>query len=474
VSLEPPPPGPPFPSPPPPPPPPPFRPSAALRVAQLTAHAFRSGWGRASLAAGAILTIVYVLNLLLAWLQQEATPSALAIDGQAVPNPVAAPSILRGALLSMFGWHGISADAEIALPQETNPFGGALEVSVSFTLMLGLGLVGYLLFRAGRRLAEPGLGWFGAVRGVQVALIYAALMLVLAIFGGIDISLAGLAPAGEAPDSISIRPSLAGAFFMPFLLATFAAGAGAVSGRAPPLHLGVRLMVAGITGGWRAAWLSVALASMGFLIVAALHPEITRAYLDLLPGGALSRVLIIQATLLVLPNVGTGIAAAAMGGSINVSALGDSCAVISFLQFPQGTGSPGPDAACAIPLDLGPAPLPYALFLLVPLAATIAGGWLAAQRAGATRRAEGAIAGLSIALPFAIWLWLLGLVARFGYHAGGFIPFEVQAWVGPGLVSTVLVALLWGAAGGAIGGALGAPNASGPEITPGPQANVSG
>ncbi len=430
------------------------------------------------MAAAAILAIVFALNLLLAWLQSEVTPRAFEVDGQAISNPVAVPGIPQVALLSMFAWHAVSFDAEIALPQGEAPFGSSLEFSVTSAVMLGLAIAGYLLFRAGKRLAEPGLEWFSAVRGVQVALIYAALMLALAVVAGFDISLADFAPAGEAgqdaPQSLSIRPSLAGAFFMPFLLATFAAGAGALSGRKLPRERMSRLALAGISGGWRAAWLAVALSSVGFLIVAALNPDETRAYLEIIPGGGLARALLVVATLLLLPNVGTGIAAAAMGGSFNVTALGDSCAVISFLQFPHGVGQPGPDASCALPLDLGPAPFQYALFLLVPLAATIAGGWLASQRVGATRREEGAFAGAIIALPFALWLWMLALLARVGYSAGGFIPFQVQVWIGPGLLSTVLIALIWGAAGGAIGGALGARNASGPGISPGPPAKLPG
>jgi hypothetical protein len=47
-----------------------------------------------------------------------------------------------------------------------------------------------------------------------------------------------------------------------------------------------------------------------------------------------------------------------------------------------------------------------------------------------------------------------------------------EGWVGPGLVSTLLIAIVWGALGGAIGGALGARNASGPGLNPGPPTNV--
>jgi hypothetical protein len=302
---------------------------------------------------------------------------------------------------------------------------------------------------------------------------------VLGLLAGLEIPLPEV-PGGGAPDSVSVKPSLLGAFGMPFLIAALAAGAGSVSGRAQPRTRPVRLVLAAIAGGWRAAWLAVALASIGFLIVAALNPDVTRAYLELLPGGTLSRTLLVVSTLLVLPNVGTGIAAAAMGGSINIAALGDSCALISFLQFPGGVVEPGPGASpadfpCGLPFALGPAPFQYLLFLLVPLAATIAGGWLAAQRSGASDGERGAIAGLTIALPYALWLWALGLVARVGYSAAaGFFPLTIGVWIGPGLLSTVLIAPVWGAAGGAIGGALGSRNADGPGTSPGPQTNVGG
>jgi hypothetical protein len=182
-------------------------------------------------------------------------------------------------------------------------------------------------------------------------------------------------------------------------------------------------------------------------------------------------------TLLILPNLATGIAAAAMGGSINLTnftTFRGSCALISYMQFPAGIAA-NPEAptqsACSFPVETGAAPSGYLLFLLVPLAATIAGGWLAAQRAEATDTREGALAGVTTGVSYAWWLWLLALMARLGYGAA--VGINVQIWIGPGLVSTILLALVWGAAGGAIGGALGARNASRPGITPGPPTNDS-
>ena len=463
----------------PPPPPYPLRPPLA-RLFRPSLDVLRSGWAWAAIHAGVVLAIVYLLNLVLAWLQNDATPRAIELGGQAIENPLGLPGVPQAALFSMMFWHGVSFDVNIALPQTELPFGSSIEVGLTATAMLGLAVAGYLLFRAGRSFAARSevRGWANGVRGLQIAAFYGLFVFALSFFTRLDIPLGQFLPApGEGPQSASVHPSLIGAFWMPFVLASFAAGAGALWGRIWPRERLARLAVAGVSGGWRAAWIAVALSSISFLIVAALNPDVTRAFLEILPGG-LQRLALIVGTLLILPNVGTGIAAAAMGGSINFAAANDACAVISYLKFPGGLAqfTPGggvPETTCDLPFALGPAPFQFMLFLLVPLAATIVGGWLAAQRSGARDAEEGAIAGAAIAIPYALWLWLLGLMARLGYVAA--VGIEIRVWVGPGLVSTILVALVWGVAGGAIGGALGARNASGPEMDSGPPANsVSG
>lgn len=470
---------------PPEPPTPPFptRPAFLVKVVDPSLAALHTGWARAALSAVVVFAIVYALSVVLALFQNEGSQHALdaLLGGQSLPDLYGQPSVPRAALFSLMTWHGVSFDAGFGLSGGPFPPGTSFAISASITLMLGLAVTGYLLFRAAKSLASRHqvAGWFSILRGLQIALVYAPLVFALGLLAGVDIAIPQAAgqPAGF-PQSISIQPSLVGAFFMPFLLAAFAAGAGALSGRLRPRERLTRLAVAGIAGGWRAAWLAVALASIGFLILAALHPDATRAFLDVLPGGGWSRTIIVISTLLLLPNIGTGIAAAAMGGSINVTnfmTFRGSCALISYVKFPAGIAeTPGAptQTECGFPIDLGSAPAAYLLFLLVPLAATIAGGWLAAQRAEATDTREGAVAGATIGISYAWWLWVLALMARIGYGAA--VGINVQVWIGPGLVSTILLALVWGAAGGAIGGAFGARNASRPGIIPGPLANDSG
>jgi hypothetical protein len=448
-------------------------------LARQALSSFRSGWLRAALVAAVILAIGYVLNVVLAWLQLEASDRLLSYSQNALATPVDTPGIMPTALLSLMFWHGVAVGVSIPVAAGDVPFVSSIEASVNLTFMLGFALTGYMLFRGGKWLADrkTEAGWLAGAAGIQVSIFYGIFMTIAAI--GVWMGWSFEVPAtltGNVGESttVHLQPSLLGAFAIPFLLAAFAATAGAVSGRLAPVQRWTRLTLAGISGGWRAAWLAVALGSIGFLIVAALNPDVTRAYLELAPGGGLTRALLVIGTLMIVPNIGTGIAGAAMGGSINLAALGDSCAVISYMQFPHGVAEPATDAACALPFALGPAPFQYLLFLLVPIAATFAGGWLAAQRAGATGAEDGAVAGAAIAIPYVLWLWLLALVARIGYSASaGLFPFELRVWIGPGLLSTVLLALVWGLGGGAVGGAFAARKASEPGIDPGPLAEDS-
>ena len=457
-------------------PPNPPRPAFVSRIVGPSLEVLRSGWGRAAVVAGGVLLVLYVLALVLAWLQGEAISRFLPADALPTGDPTAVVGLGTRALFSLMLFHGVSLDARVAFPAGEVPFGLSIQVSAVLTLMLALAAAVYLLYMGGRWAArrDRPIGWLPGLRGLQIAGIYAVLAAVLAFIAGVDLPIPDV-PGESLPTSISIGPSKIGAFGLPFLIAAVAAGAGALSGRLAPRERFGRLVLGGISGGWRAAWLAAALASMGFLVVAAFNPDETRAYLDLLPGGGLPRVLLVVSTLLVVPNMGVGIAAAAMGGSINLATNTDACAIISFLQFPGGVVDPiGATAGaleCALPIDLGPAPFQYLLFLLVPLAATIAGGWLAAQRAGATEAEDGAMLGAAIALPYALGLWGLALLARVGGSTSFFVAVS-EGWVGPGLVSTVLVAIVWGALGGAIGGALAVRNASGPGINPGPPTNV--
>jgi hypothetical protein len=216
-----------------------------------------------------------------------------------------------------------------------------------------------------------------------------------------------------------------------------------------------------VAGGWRMSWLAVALSLTGLYIVLAANPEASAAYSELVRAGDLaSGASIVLSTILLLPNAAIGIAAASMGGSIGVDLLGSSCALISYARFPLGSAeaasAPSPDALCeSLPIEFGIAPIAYFLFLLVPILATLLGGALAARRAGSRTPGEAAAVGALAGVAYGVILLGLMILATFAgevdipfsaFFGGGGVAF------GPQLLSGTLLAILWGAAGGALGG----------------------
>ena len=465
-----------------PPPPPPY--TRGFPAPEL-GDALRSGWGSAAVAAAVVLAIVVAFNVLLAVLNNAVAPDTLELDGQVISqedvlgSQLSAGDALQFGLISTYAWHGVGLRMEVEVPFQEGLPPVPVVVSFAFSQVLGLFVVGYLLFRAGGIVAgrARGEGWVRAIHGPKLALLYALLTGVVSLLAAFRLEIPtppGPPPVDGLPESIAFKPSLVGAFLMPFSLALVTATLGAI-GRAVWSVRGLwRLGFAAIAGAWRMTWMTVLFASVGFLIVAGLHPDETRAYFEFLGQGELDATIVAtMQTLILLPNVGVAVGAASMGGSVNLAFLGGACPMISYASFPGGIRVVEPDhssvfgdAGCGLlPIDLDLAPPGYLLFLLVPLVATIVGGILAAQRGEGLARGQAALVGLAAALPFAVFVWLLAVFARFGGSASGVpSPVPLSFWVGPGLVSTFLLALVWGAAGGALGGALAAGS-------PGPRAS---
>jgi hypothetical protein len=222
-----------------------------------------------------------------------------------------------------------------------------------------------------------------------------------------------------------------------------------------------------ISGGWSMAALAVALSFVGLLVMAVVKPDDTEAYFRIVGAGDLATgASVILGTALLVPNMSTGIAVAAMGGSMGLDLFGSSCALISYPRFPLGAidapaGQPSPFAFCqALPIDFGIAPIGYFLFLLVPIAATILGGIRAARRADPVTPREATSVGAGAGVVFALVLLGFMILARItavvdvpivsGFLGGGGLA------AGPDLLSGTLLALVWGAAGGALGGLIAA------------------
>jgi hypothetical protein len=350
------------------------------------------------------------------------------------------------------------------VPLEAGP------VTVRLALLLATAGAGWLLFRGGRRVAATlgGGPALRAVHGAKVAVAYAG--------GCLLVSFTALAlevPAGGGSGGLSdaVTPSVPGSFGWPFLLAAACGAAGGVAAAGPASDRELRARAI-LAGGWRMAWLSVALGTAGVLVVLALHPRAVRSSVDAAFGrGPGAGTLTLIGATLALPNAGAGAAAAAMGAGIRLEALGASCTVVSYRRFPAGGGTTeGPCGRLPFRIDT-PSP-GYLLFLLLPAAGTVAGGWLAGGRAG-RESARAALLGAASGFAFAAWFagWCQAARVVYGLRGPETVIAELQAGVGPDPLAAFLVALAWGPAGGALGGWLAGRSvlrrATGPD-DPGP------
>jgi hypothetical protein len=337
------------------------------------------------------------------------------------------------------------------VPVEAGP------VSFRVALLLATAGAGILLFLGGRAVA----GRAGGSPGVRAAL--GATVAVPYALGAVVVSLVALGATTRSLGSVTagaseVAPSIPGSAVWPLVLAVVCGAAGGVAA-APPGDAAERRVRSAVAGGWRAAWLVVLLAAAGFLVVMALHPSVVRGYVDAaFRRGPATGSLALAGTALLLPNAGTGVASASMGGGVEIQALESSCVVVSYGRIPESAGTAaGPCGR--LPFRLGtPAP-GYFVFLLVPVAATLAGGWLAARRAGAVTAGDGALAGAVAGVAFAGLVAVLAGVARISSEAAGplsVVVGEVQVAVGPDPLAGFLLGLAWGLAGGATGGALAA------------------
>jgi hypothetical protein len=318
------------------------------------------------------------------------------------------------------------------VPVESGP------VTIRVAFLLATAGAGWLLFRAGRRVADEkdGPPVLRAALGSRVALSYAAASFIV---------------------SLPAAPSRIGSLVWPLLLGVACGAAGGLSA-ADPVGAGERRVRAIGAGAWRATWLSASLGTLGLLVVLALHPGLVRASVDAAyRRGPATGTLSVTSAVLLLPNAGTGVTAAAMGGGVELEALGVSCTVVSYTRFPGEGDTVGPCGR--LPFGLRSTPMGYLLFLALPPAATVAGGWLAARRDRAMGARAGATAGAAAGAAFGGLFAGLCLAARLTYvfaESLAVVAGPIGAAVGPDPLVGLGLGLAWGLAGGTVGGWLAA------------------
>jgi Family of unknown function (DUF6350) len=318
------------------------------------------------------------------------------------------------------------------VPVEAGP------VTIRVAFLLATAGAGWLLFRAGRRVADEtgGPPLVRAASGSRVALSYAGSSLIV---------------------SLPAAPSLIESLVWPLLLGVACGAAGGLS-VGDAAGAGERRARAIVAGAWRATWLSAGLGAVGVLVVLALHPALVRASVDAAyRRGPATGTLSVTSAVLLLPNAGAGVAAAAMGGGVELEALRVSCTVVSYSRFPGGGDTVGPCGR--LPFGLRSTPRGYLLFLALPPAATVAGGWLAARRDRAAGARAGAAAGATAGAAFGGLFAGLCLAARLTYEFAeslAVVVGPVGAAVGPDPLVGLGLGLAWGLAGGTVGGWLAA------------------
>lgn len=323
--------------------------------------------------------------------------------------------------------------------------------------LLGTALAIWLLFRAGRAVAERSTGrpLERALRGAAVAPAYA-----------LPVFLVSLVVTLRFPDAgvPSVHPVAWEALVYPFLLAGVAGGLGGLAGawdaiaeRAP---WGPRAL-AWASGGWRMLIVSLVLAFVGVLGLAAVRPDASGAYARWLVRGGRTGALVFTHHLLALPNQSTAVVVAAMGGCQGIYGSASSRDLLCYgrlvnadylVYAPLAATEelPDPTRTAGAP---GSTPAVWLVFLLVPLVSTALGGREAARGELPPREASFRAAGAGI-----VFALLLGLGARIagldlGIPASGASP-GGTVFLGPDVGTAFALALLWGVLGGT-GGALG-------------------
>ncbi|MGZ4130568.1 MAG: hypothetical protein ACXVPR_07065 [Actinomycetota bacterium] len=345
------------------------------------------------------------------------------------------------------------------------PVGGARAASVQLGIALLTVTVvsAVLLALFGRRLARRAAGGRVVLSVLVVSLGYAIVPLALGLVARGHVELPSGVPVVRAVD---VTVSAVQAFVVPFALAAAALALGALLGLGgrEGRPAGDAAIADVVAGGIRSFAMGLALSVVGVLIFASVQPAVARAYGSVVtaPRSLNGKLAVAGHLALLLPNQAVWVLVPAMAGSddavLEVRPAGSArpstrreTAFLSYRVTP--TRVPIGPAGVTSP-RLQPAPRALLVFLLVPLAATVAGGMRAA-RDGSTTSARvllGAGSGLVFAGLAAVAMGLsrvdLGVTGPFLGTS------TVRISMGPALIGGTALATVWGVVGGAFGGAI--------------------
>jgi hypothetical protein len=388
--------------------------------------------------------------------------------GQAVAfavNLAQATGVSAGTAAKMgwlyFGWFHHAAVTTHLTSVEGGEAG--LTADVGLAMMLGTFLAIAILYRGGRAVADGarGGGVARVLHGMKVAPAYAIPAFVVTGLVYIDIPIPG---NGLVTGSLQMPSWGLSWLVLPLLIAAAAGAAGGLrSGRHELLSHDPwgRRAAGAIAGGLRMFVLCLALSFAGLLVLAAVQPNATRTYFEAISGPPTDQTAMnIANHVLLLPNQSMWVLVPAMGGCDGLYGGGVSASFLCYSKLPStvSVSSEGPITDTpAVRADFGTAPSGYYLLLLVPALSVVLGGRHAARKRARLKweaAGVGAASGAVFAVLVALGSWLASVSAGLSSPAGG-IPAGASVLIGPAVLASGLLALVWGVVGGGLGGWLG-------------------
>ncbi|MEO8422944.1 MAG: hypothetical protein ABI595_03420 [Actinomycetota bacterium] len=337
--------------------------------------------------------------------------------------------------------------------------GGATgRLSVAF--LSGTVLAMWVLFRAGRtaaRRAGPSLR-DRVLAGAMVGPVYALPIAVITSFVRLQLHTGG----GFIPQTVRFHGVVWQAFVFPALLGIAAGGGGGAMGS---LSRGSRAH-AWLAGGWRGLLTALGLAAIGVLVLAAVRPQGTATYARMVSSnGPRVASLLLGHHALLLPNQSFFVLGPSMGGCTDLMGSERTIPLLCPGRLPSlepyaiaadiaRVG--GEDPTTIAPITDRSMPAGYWAFVLVPAIAALAAGRYAGTGVSGSRRVRealvrGAGAGVVFALLVGVGTWIAS-ATLFVRPADG--SDAVSLTLGPRLIPTFLLALVWGVVGGALGASI--------------------
>jgi hypothetical protein len=345
------------------------------------------------------------------------------------------------------------------------PGGASIRFHVGLALMLGTFLAVWLLYGAGKAVADraDGGGLARVLHGLKVAPVYAVPCFLFSLLVSLK---ASIPPSSFASGSVDVKSSAAQSFLIPLLIAAAAGAAGGLRSARYELLTREpwgRRVSGALAGGFRMFVLGIVLSFVGLLVLAVVHPDATKAYFRVVSEPPEDETaLIIGHHVLVLPNQSMWVLVPAMGGCDGVYGNGESSTFLCYWKYPKQVSVSGPGRSPGSVLSglpqvqtaFGTAPIGYFLFLLVPAISVLLGGRHAVRKRVRFRyeaAAVGAAAGVTFGILVAVGSWFASLSAGVLGNVAGFST-NLSVTIGPDVVIGGLIALVWGIVGGGIGG----------------------